>query len=197
MRIAFKEWAIVVDALGAGEQILIFRKGGIREGRRGFQVEHSDFLLYPTWQHQQQDLVLPAWQARYAELISNPLPAAEVRLDYLAQVVSWRRLEAIDVVQRLRGQHILRDEVVAQRFEWGKDKNIFVLAVRVFRIEPPVLVPVLPGYAGCKSWVDLEQDLQVNDATPVLSKEAFNAKLNQFHGALDWDGSKSLNAPTP
>ncbi len=29
MRIAFKEWMIVVDALGRGEQIIILRKGGI------------------------------------------------------------------------------------------------------------------------------------------------------------------------
>ena len=33
MRTAFKEWAIVVDALGRGEQIIILRKGGISEGR--------------------------------------------------------------------------------------------------------------------------------------------------------------------
>src|SRR5258708_6269605 len=31
--IAFKEWAVVADALGHGEQILILRKGGIREIR--------------------------------------------------------------------------------------------------------------------------------------------------------------------
>ena len=32
MRLAFKEWAIIVDALGRGEQILILRKGGLQEG---------------------------------------------------------------------------------------------------------------------------------------------------------------------
>ena len=38
MRIAFKEWAMVVDALGRGEQIIILRKGGISEGRGGFKA---------------------------------------------------------------------------------------------------------------------------------------------------------------
>ena len=31
---AFKEWAVIVEALGQGEQIVILRKGGIAEGRR-------------------------------------------------------------------------------------------------------------------------------------------------------------------
>ena len=33
---AFKEWAVVVDALLRGEQVIILRKGGLREGRGGF-----------------------------------------------------------------------------------------------------------------------------------------------------------------
>ncbi|MGV3757322.1 MAG: DUF1802 family protein [Verrucomicrobiota bacterium] len=48
MNVAFKEWAIVVDALGRGEQIILLRKGGISEGRGGFQVEHPQFLFWPT-----------------------------------------------------------------------------------------------------------------------------------------------------
>src|SRR5512138_2779668 len=54
MRTAFKEWAIVVDALGRGEQILILRKGGIAEGRGGFRPEHTRFLLFPTAFHEQR-----------------------------------------------------------------------------------------------------------------------------------------------
>ena len=48
MRTAFKEWAVIVDALGRGQQILILRKGGISEGPGGFQVEQPEFLLFPT-----------------------------------------------------------------------------------------------------------------------------------------------------
>ena len=36
MSIAFKEWAIICEALGAGVQSIILRKGGIHEGREGF-----------------------------------------------------------------------------------------------------------------------------------------------------------------
>jgi hypothetical protein len=33
MRAAFKEWAVIVDTLGRGGQIVILRKGGISEGK--------------------------------------------------------------------------------------------------------------------------------------------------------------------
>jgi hypothetical protein len=112
-------------------------------------------------------------------------------------VVSWRRLESLERAERLRGQHIWRDELVAQRFEWGKEKNIYALAVRVFRLTPPVVLPILPGYGGCKSWIDLEIEIPTEGATPVLSKEAFNEKLNQFHAALDSDGSTARSAVGP
>ena len=64
MRIAFKEWMIVVNALGRGEQIIILRKGGISEGHDGFRAEHSRFLLFPTLFHQQRESVVPFAQSR-------------------------------------------------------------------------------------------------------------------------------------
>ncbi|MBA2742902.1 MAG: DUF1802 family protein, partial [Chthoniobacterales bacterium] len=55
--IGFKEWALVCDALGRGEQSLILRKGGIAEGRDGFAFRHSEFFLFPTFFHAQLGLV--------------------------------------------------------------------------------------------------------------------------------------------
>src|SRR5215207_4611412 len=50
---AFKEWTLICDALGRGEQSMIIRKGGIAEGRQGFRFQHSEFLLFPTLFHEQ------------------------------------------------------------------------------------------------------------------------------------------------
>src|SRR5271165_6545650 len=50
---AFKEWAIVCDSIARGETSLIFRKGGIAEGRDGFQFKHQSFFLFPTYFHGQ------------------------------------------------------------------------------------------------------------------------------------------------
>jgi hypothetical protein len=184
MQTAFKEWAIVVDALGRGEQILVLRKGGIAEGRGGFQVEHPRFLFFPTLYHQQRDNVLPAAQTRYDEIAPH-LPTPEVlRLEFCAEVVAWRRLESLAAVERLRGHHIWRDEVLAQRFEWGKQQEIFALAVRVSRLPQRLELPMLPSYGGCKSWIELAEDIPTDAAQPVLIEAAFQARLHAFESAL-------------
>ena len=52
--VAFKEWAGICDALIAGRQSIVVRKGGISEsaGPGVFVPEHSEFWLFPTWVHQ-------------------------------------------------------------------------------------------------------------------------------------------------
>ena len=57
MPVAFKEWAVTVRALAEGEQLLTLRKGGIREENKHFEIEHDRFFLYPTFDHQRNDLV--------------------------------------------------------------------------------------------------------------------------------------------
>jgi hypothetical protein len=185
VRAAFKEWAIVVDALGRGEQIVILRKGGISEGRGGFQVDHPEFLLFPTLFHQQRESVLPDAQQRY-DTIAPQLPTPEkVRIEFFAKVADRRRVDALADAERLRGQHIWRDEVIADRFEWGRAKNIFAIAVRVFRLPRAIDLPLAASYGGCKSWIELERDADVREATPVLDDKAFAAKLAQFASALE------------
>ncbi len=57
MPTAFKEWAVTVRALAEGEQLITLRKGGIREENKHFEIEHDRFFLYPTFDHQQGNLV--------------------------------------------------------------------------------------------------------------------------------------------
>ena len=185
MRIAFKEWAVIVDALGRGEQIIILRKGGISEGYGGFRPEHSRFLLFPTQFHQQRQSVLPVAQNRFDQIASNFTDGSQLRLEFFAEVAAVNQLDSLAAAGRLRRQHIWRDEVLAQRFEWGKEKNLQALAVRVFRLPQAITLAMVPGYGGCKSWVELETDVLTKGAMPVLTDEAFARKLNQFRAALE------------
>jgi hypothetical protein len=188
MRTAFKEWAIVVDALARGEQIVILRKGGISEGRGGFTVEHPRFLLFPTLFHQQRESVIAPAQARF-DTIAPGFPAPDrLRLEYFGEVALALKLETLDDAIALRGQHIWRDEVIAERFEWGREQAIFALAVRVFRLPRPVEMPMLAAYGGCKSWIELDHEIPTADASPILSDAAFVAKLEQFRAALEGEG---------
>jgi hypothetical protein len=182
MRTAFKEWSIIVDALGRGEQIVIFRKGGIHDGRDGFKIEQKRFLLFPTHFHQQRESVLPAAQRRLQNL-DEPLADETVRIEFCAEVLEWTRLQSLAAAERFRGQHIWRDEVVAARFDWGRERAIYAMAVRIFRLRQPAGLPLVPAYGGCKSWIDLTEDLSLDGAEPVLAESEFLPKLERFRAA--------------
>lgn len=156
MTAAFKEWALVCEALGSGRQSLILRKGGIAEGRAGFAFQHPDFFLFPTWFHEQLErTTLPA---------DTPMPQSledEVEIAYAA-TVEWTRLVTdLDVVRMLRELHVWRDEIVEERFHYdakpGMEPGIHIAFVRVFRLDPPRRLPLEKKYGGCRSWVELPE----------------------------------------
>jgi hypothetical protein len=192
MRVAFKEWAVIVDALGQGGQIVILRKGGISEGRGGFKPEHSEFFLFPTLFHQQRESVLPSAQARFDQISPDFPPADRLRLEYFARVIAVQRLVSLETAERLRDQHVWRDEVIAGRFDWGRDKTIHVMAVRVFRLPSAIELPMLPAYGGCKSWSELDREIATDAATPVLTNEAFKNRLKLFLDVLGCAGVESI-----
>lgn len=180
MRVAFKEWAVVVDALGSGEQIILLRKGGIREGKNGFCVEHQRFLLFPTSFHQQRESVVADAQVRFDKLSSRMSDPSSVCLAYFADVVEWIVLDSMAAVEHLREHHIWRDEVIRQRFEWGTSKGVYAMAVRVYRLPTAIEIPMLPSYGGCRSWMEIEQEIETSGGLPVLDDTPFAEKLNRF-----------------
>lgn len=194
MRAAFKEWAIVVDALGRGEQIIILRKGGISEGKGGFKMEHPRFFLFPTLFHQQRESVVPAAQARYDQIAPNFPPKDKLRIEFFAEVAFVEQLHSLEQANTLRGQHVWRDEVIAERFEWGREKAIFALAVKVFRLPHAVELPMLPSYGGCKSWIELDEDIATQGSHLVLGEAEFQVKLDRMREALK-RGAVPLSQP--
>src|SRR5690349_24075785 len=71
LNVALKEWDTVCRALGAGKQILLLRKGGIFESAGGFEIENRHFVLFPTFLHQNpqmlKDDALKWYEKRAAE----------------------------------------------------------------------------------------------------------------------------------
>ncbi|SVB06991.1 uncharacterized protein METZ01_LOCUS159845, partial [marine metagenome] len=68
VQIAFKEWAVVVEAIGSGRQIVILRKGGIAEGVGGFKAEHDRFWLFPPRFPQQAKGVIDSEAALFTRI---------------------------------------------------------------------------------------------------------------------------------
>jgi hypothetical protein len=181
---AFKEWAIIVDALGRGEQIFILRKGGIHEGRGGFRMEHQQFALFPTLFHQQRESVIPPAQARFDEISQFFAPPEILRVEYWAEVVEHHRLDNFEVVQSLRGQHIWREDVLSDRFEWGREQSIYAILVRVYLQPMKLELPMIAAYGGCKSWITLAHSINTVGSEPVLADAAFEQKRSAFRQAF-------------
>ncbi len=72
--LALKEWAVVVQALAVGKQILLLRKGGLYERHGRFSTDPREFFFFPTYVHQmEQGVVSEAAPELRAALQARPL----------------------------------------------------------------------------------------------------------------------------
>lgn len=184
MKEAFKEWAVVVDALETGTQSIILRKGGIAEGKGGFQLDHRSFWLFPTQFHQQHEMVIDSAKKRYEKISKDLTPEGFVRISSYAEIVAAYDIQENQEAENLSDLHIWKDHVIRERFDWGKRKDIHALAVRTFILPSPAEIPLLDSYGGCKSWINLEEDISTEGAIPAIDDAAFGTILEQFHVSL-------------
>lgn len=185
LKVAFKEWRVVVDALSQGVQTIILRKGGIAEGRGGFQLDWDRFLLFPTRFHQQGDSVIDAARDRLDTLGGVGPEDAPVVINAFAEVVEAREVRDLNAANRLEGLHIWRPEVIASRFDWGRSKSIYAIVVRVYQLAEPASFPMIDAYGGCKSWIEMAAPVDTKGATAALDDDAFAQRLAAFRSALD------------
>lgn len=159
MNMAFKEWAVVCEALGSGRQSVILRKGGIAEGSAGFAFLHREFFLFPTRFHETLEKTsLPPGFALPAER------EGEVEIRFAAKIDWTVFLSDSEQLGGLSDFHILRREVVEERFRFGEPSGIHVGFARIYRMSSPWILPMEKRFGGCRSWVELP-------ATPVVSIE--------------------------
>lgn len=177
--IAFKEWAVVVDALGRGEQCLILRKGGIRENRGAFHVDHREFWLLPTQYHEAERSVIPAKRPVVRELAAQT-PSGRIPFQFYAVAEQVVTLGDPGAIAALQGRHVWTEQVLRDRFEFGRERGLHALIVRVFQRPEPVWLPTSESYGGCKSWVELEQSLATDNLAPVLDDDAFAKERDEL-----------------
>jgi hypothetical protein len=156
--VAFKEWQVVCDALESGEQTVILRKGGISEGKLGFQWLHDRFFLFPTQFHEQAEQVRrePDEQLRAFDSPDAEDEGIEFRL--FAEAVEMGRLTDWQAIQELAGEHIWTEEVIRERYEWGDEPGISFARVRIWRLAEPWILANRKSFGGCRSWIGLPAD---------------------------------------
>lgn len=176
----FKEWSLVCDALGAGAQSIILRKGGIHEGRSGFYWKHDTFFLFPTHFHE-QSLQFPWPEAPPLQ----PRSDEDAHVITLFASVEWKaQITAWEDVARLRDFHFWTDETIRERFDYTDDAGISLAFLRVWRLAEPWGFPHLARYGGCRSWLDLPEVPRDGQLSPVLTDELHAQRLAAVRAAL-------------
>jgi hypothetical protein len=159
MNVALKEWAVVIEALAQGKQRFLLRKGGIAEGKRGFELKHRRFLFFPTWEHQQQDWIRPEYRDLFLNL--RPADPEAVTIRYGAQVEDICPAPA-DIHELLQSpEHIWAEPYLRMRYEYRPDLPLYLAPVQVFTLPEPVTISNDRRYKGCRSWVDLNEEIDV------------------------------------
>lgn len=161
---------------------MLLRKGGIHEPQGDFKPAHEEFFLLPAREHQRLDLLKPEAGA----LPANLMGAEASTLMEPFRLKAWARLHAAVALSdpcqayELAGEHIWTEAYVRQRVEYKPERPLFVLLLRVYRLEQELVVPWNERYVGCRSWVELDAPLEAELKGPVLDDAAFGAMLSRF-----------------
>ena len=153
---ALKEWAVVCRALEEGRQVILLRKGGIMEYRQGFEVKHTDFFLYPTYEHQSKESLQPNYMNKLDIVLQNAPVNNKNRITSCAAVVLVKEITNKSVLGRLEKYHIWNDQYINVRFSYNPKRPLNVVVLRVYKMNTPLEVDVKPELAGCKSWVPVQ-----------------------------------------
>ncbi len=183
-QIALKEWAITVGALAQGQQILLLRKGGIHEEGKDFRVIHPEFLLYPTYEHQREDLLKPDHQPELEKLLEETPRSESIAFSHWAKAEEIIEVEAQEKVDGLSPYHIWTDEYAQSRLRWKPMLPLSIMLLRVYRMEQPITVPYIKEYGGCTSWVEIMPRIDLGQLEPVLDDAEFMRQVDAIKGSL-------------
>jgi hypothetical protein len=177
LQIALKEWATVCQALESGRQMLLLRKGGIYEAAGEFELENPQFLLFPTYLHQNLNMLKPDAQAGFEPRAAEP---AQIRISAAGEVTDIVQLESRRHMDALDAEHVWTAPLIDMRFNYKPQNPLYLMLVRAYRLAEPVTVENTPAYAGCKSWVPLDEAIATGAATPAIDGAAYDARRNSI-----------------
>jgi hypothetical protein len=172
---ALKEWAVICEALGRGEQSLLLRKGDDGE----FIANQTRFWLYPTFPHQQKGGIIEDARPLLQHVETNRPPAGTVHLQFRAEVTTIYRIREELPVLLLSHLHFWSEETVRQRFN-SDTPGLYLLVVRVNRAPTVHEIAELPADESSRSRVELEKPLPTEGSTPVLDDESFRIVRKQL-----------------
>jgi hypothetical protein len=182
---ALKEWAVAVKALREGRQILLVRKGGIREETREFRIQARQFLLFPTYEHQRPDLLQPPFIPDLEQVLAAPRDPERVRIDTWAELTDLFVVTEPWQIEAVLPHYCWSVAYAEERLRWRPRKPLLVMAVRAYRLAEPREIRARPEYGGCKSWLSLPDETSLAGMAPALGDAEYAERVASVRAALD------------
>ena len=178
---ALKEWAVAVEALERGETALVVRKGGIRE--KAFAVPKTRFLFFKGYEHQNEEQLKPS----YHDLLHS-IPKLKddgpVNFTSFAEVHAAYEISEAEELKALDPHHIWAHEYAESRLKWRPKKPLTVLVLRTYLLPEPVEFEYQAEYGGCKSWIELPDNVSATGARLALVDDSFEDLIRPALGVL-------------
>jgi hypothetical protein len=174
---AFKEWALICESIFRGETSLIFRKGGIAEGRSGFHFRFGRFFLYPTFFHAQAERLRSA----------SPNPPQEtdpIIIKGFVQIECAPFVTDLASLVKVESLHQLTNNVINERYNYSSPNGLYVAFLRAFRLLSPWAIPFQRTFGGCRSWIELPEPPNGLRAQPVLSEKEHETRRSLVASAI-------------
>jgi hypothetical protein len=176
-------------AVHDGEQTVFLRKGGIDE--KGFVVESSEFLLYPSFFHAEPTLLKPGMKERYQEAaMIDPKSLSELLLQTYVKVTGRWATNDPEVASKISAFHIGTDEFLANRLKWRRGAPITIIELQAFKLREPIVIRPALVHFGCFSWIKLlpsdiiSGSLDLNLSTPSLPESEFQKRQMNLRSSL-------------
>jgi hypothetical protein len=162
---ALKEWASVIEALDRGDQVVLVRKGGLADPHFGLEAER--FYLFPTNYHD-----------------AGGGEPTHVPITHWAEVVRTWQVRDLETLSRLESLVAMDRATLETRTKFRPDQAINVIAVRAWRLAEPVDVAMTEAYGGCRSWVSLDEEIDIDGSVAALGDAELQAKIESVDALL-------------
>lgn len=147
---ALKEWSKTEKAIERGEQVLLFRKGGINDNNNsGFQILENQFVIFPTSFHS-------ANNGGESDAMPDMKKGDSVPFSIVCRITRAWQTSDKSVIKALEKFHALREDEIVSRVNYKPNEPYSILEVRAYVLpkDEYALPADVEKYGGCKSWIE-------------------------------------------
>ena len=105
--------------------------------------------------------------------------ASTIRVTAYAEVTQDLEMRDQEVLDKLLELDLWTADFAEDRLKWKRKEPLHVLILRVYLLNEPMEIPVLPDYHGCRSWISIPNGPVPREMTPVVDVADFDEQIQK------------------